>query len=873
MKRAVIRRKGIVLEVSRDGVEPLPMKAYKRFIGAMQYSHVTHLYGQDIIVSRDPDNGKKTVTRVLTEAKRLYRFDDAGRLVCGAGYIDRVYDSLRKAGYEVGFVDLTPFKPAARTPDWKRLEEYPIFRAGPGDAEELDRLLATGEIPPVGLSRRVKQEEVARVFDRRLSKGLGGIVQVPPGFGKAQPLDSTIQTPRGPKRMGDIRIGDQICAPAGTTEVIAVHPQGEKDVYRVTFRDGDSVECCIDHLWEVSSPSRDWKTSRVVDTRYLLEHHLTPSGEANFEIRLPKPLTMRRSAIASDVAIPHYTLGVLLGDGCFRGAGLTFTSGDPEIADNVRAELREHLGVVASKHGKYSIGATTAVGWHSNRYKVELQRVKLWGLYSTEKFIPKEYLYCNTQKRWELLRGLMDTDGEVTPRGALVYSTSSPHLRDDVKWLVESLGGICRWKPKPTKCELNYRLYIRLPSTKLAVRLARKQQLTKIRVKYWPKRIITKVELVGRKACQCITVSNPDGLYLTDHCVITHNSFSFAAIAMRYRKAKIAFVVPGKDNFHKTVRHLTRYVACVDMVGCGKKASGRGRVTVYTPGSVHYIPDDTELIVFDETHVGMAKGVSEAFSSVAPNAVRFGYTATPTGRMDGADAKMEGMFGPVIYEMSWPEATALGMIVPIDVRWISGDFPDNPAAGRTGIFRKKHGIWQNESRNKAFARQARKHEDDQVLIMVNSIEHAIRFKQLLPEFELVYGAHDVDYFDKFVKAELIDETFVPVTDESRERMRRRFEKGKLRKVIATDVWSTGVSFDSLQVLFRADARSSSILDEQIPGRVSRVHDASGKRVGILYDCDDAFDKGFESAAARRRANYREKGWRQIRVGSQSTLAQ
>jgi hypothetical protein len=79
-------------------------------------------------------------------------------------------------------------------------------------------------------------------------------------------------------------------------------------------------------------------------------------------------------------------------------------------------------------------------------------------------------------------------------------------------------------------------------------------------------------------------------------------------------------------------------------------------------------------------------------------------------------------------------------------------------------------------------------------------------------------------------------------------------------VIATDVWARGVSFDSLQVLFRADARSTPIIDEQIPGRVSRTH--AGKSVGILYDCEDSFDTRFRAAAMRRRANYKDKGWAQ-----------
>lgn len=79
----------------------------------------------------------------------------------------------------------------------------------------------------------------------------------PAGTGKAQPLDAILYTPGGVKRMGDIAVGDLVLTPDGeTASVLQVHPQGEKDIFRVTFTGGDSVECCADHLWQVTHNSR-----------------------------------------------------------------------------------------------------------------------------------------------------------------------------------------------------------------------------------------------------------------------------------------------------------------------------------------------------------------------------------------------------------------------------------------------------------------------------------------------------------------------------------------------------------------------------------------------------------------------------------------
>jgi superfamily II DNA or RNA helicase len=342
-------------------------------------------------------------------------------------------------------------------------------------------------------------------------------------------------------------------------------------------------------------------------------------------------------------------------------------------------------------------------------------------------------------------------------------------------------------------------------------------------------------------------------------------SYLFAAYGLLYPQARIAITAPDIDNCRKTHAHMLKYLPSVGIVGGG--ARQHRRVTVYTLGSLHHCDDDVDLLLVDEAHKYMAEKASGVLGRAAPRAVRVAFTATPEGRMDGGDAKMECLFGPVIYKMTWQEATELALIVPIEVRWLPVELPfdqASPAAGHQGVFKKKFGIWTNTFRNRVIATAARLHEDDQVLIMVASIEHAVHIRKQLPEFELCYGNHDEAKFAKYEKGGHITEGFIPVDPERREQMRQAFEAGTLKKVIATDIWSTGVSFDSLGVMIRADARTSTILNEQIPGRVSRTHTPSGKSVGILYDLDDRWDRGFQMGGMGRARDYREKGWQQIR---------
>jgi len=340
----------------------------------------------------------------------------------------------------------------------------------------------------------------------------------------------------------------------------------------------------------------------------------------------------------------------------------------------------------------------------------------------------------------------------------------------------------------------------------------------------------------------------------------------FSAVALLYPQATIAIVVPDIDNAGKTVRYLTRYIPSVGQIGGGK--AEKHRVTVYTQGSLHKLAANGEvvdIVLVDEAHKAGAERVSVELARISAWPRMFGFTATPTGRLDRADAKLESVFGQPIFEMVWQEAEDLGLVVPIEVHWHNVLMQRNPAAGYKDVPRKRHGIWRNHDRNEVIANVARQYPDEeQVLILVATIEHAIYLKQLLPEFELCYANLAAEKLQQYQAQELLDTDYSSLDRCGRERLRQDFEQGRLKKVISTEVWGTGVSFDSLQVLILAAAKGGNkIWDEQAPGRTSRIHAASGKQRGVVHDFLDQFDDGFHRAAKARRRNYESKDWRQV----------
>jgi superfamily II DNA or RNA helicase len=252
--------------------------------------------------------------------------------------------------------------------------------------------------------------------------------------------------------------------------------------------------------------------------------------------------------------------------------------------------------------------------------------------------------------------------------------------------------------------------------------------------------------------------------------------------------------------------------------------------------------------------------------TVAEQAIRYGFTATVEGRSDHADARMEAVFGRTLFRLTYPEAVAHKLVVPIEVRWRRMDPGYNPAAAFTADTpRKRYGIWTNKARNADIAQVAREHKDadDQVLILVDKIEHLLHLARLLPDFAICFGNIDPADEQWYAKNKLLPPGYKPLTVAARKQIREDFESGKTRGAIATGVWKLGVSFDALAVMIWAASGSSPIDVTQGPSRVSRIHDSSGKEYGIVYDYTDEFDEAFHKQAIGRRRTYKKHDWTQV----------
>lgn len=382
----------------------------------------------------------------------------------------------------------------------------------------------------------------------------------------------------------------------------------------------------------------------------------------------------------------------------------------------------------------------------------------------------------------------------------------------------------------------------------------------------WPG--LAKIELrPGQKEVLDAVVANERGRIWW--ATGTGKSFLIPLICKLYPSKKIVVTTKHKAVLNDLYANLCSHLPSVGILHSSKKVTNK-RVMCVSAGCLqHASPASTDILIADEVHELATDVMFEKFAQFK-HARMYGLSANMNDRFDGADFELEGIFGPVITKMTYQSGVDNKMIVPIAVHWRNVISDRNPAAGYDSVAKLRQGIWRNSYRNSLIAKDAQAYPDDQVLITVKTFDHACHLKQLLPDFTLVYAADDKEAdMERYIRWKLIKSDEPKMTIHRLERLKAMFEKGTLRKVIATTVWNRGVNFKELRVLIRADASSSAIDDTQIPGRLSRTTDKYDKANGILIDYLDQFDNGFRRKASIRKHNYESRGWQCIMPNSEN----
>ena len=349
------------------------------------------------------------------------------------------------------------------------------------------------------------------------------------GTGKGNWVECKVPTPQGIRRFGDLKEGDYVFDRLGfPTKILKVYPRGFMDAYKVTLSDGRSTVVSLDHLWNVYRGVYSKEIYTLELGQMLSEGVRKEDNRPNRVLGNPRfyvPSHCARQYEEKKVTVDPYVYGAFVGNGCLTSDYLEFSSDDEETVNKVAL-------LMGFDYKKRSVHNYTWDFFKNGR------RVRTTDYftkaYAKDKYIPDCYKYNSIQTRWELLRGLFDTDGSaVLSEGRLhvSYSTISKRLAEDIKEVLNSLGIVSHiYEDKRDSKNICYNVNVNTTKENkcLLFSLTRKnricEQASENR-RHYDRVAIRSIEKLPEKLeINCIWVDNKEHLYQCDEGIVTHNT-------------------------------------------------------------------------------------------------------------------------------------------------------------------------------------------------------------------------------------------------------------------------------------------------------------------------------------------------------------
>lgn len=375
--------------------------------------------------------------------------------------------------------------------------------------------------------------------------------------GKAICTNAQLPTPVGWRRMGDIHPGDYVFGQDGKPSlVIAESEIFDKPTYRVTFEDGAVVDTSGDHIWTVQTKrsrgcAKNYlpgKTNQITrrkfreggwfettteemynDKTFLYKRADGKGVEYKYRIPMCEPVEYPEKELPVD----PYTFGTWLGDGSSNRTDIT--TGRQDVGETVA--LLEGLGhsctVKHSHDNAFLIRVDKAERGKKNAFRMGLKSIGALN----NKHIPDIYLQASINQRWELLRGLMDTDGYVSKAGQCQFCQKRENIADGFVELCASLG--IKANKREKNATINgkdygtvYVVEFWTDKERSCFHLKRKHERLKEKLSDRMKcKSIVSIERIPNVPTKCIAIDNPSHLYLVGrHYTATHNTELCAAL-------------------------------------------------------------------------------------------------------------------------------------------------------------------------------------------------------------------------------------------------------------------------------------------------------------------------------------------------------
>jgi len=329
------------------------------------------------------------------------------------------------------------------------------------------------------------------------------------GSGKALPLSAKILTPQGWRLNGELKAGDEVCSPDGSiSRITSVHPQGKMKLCRVMFEDGRYTECTLEHLWQVRSHHADG---------FWQEQSLKIEG-ADGKKRNDAPQVMDTASL-----------------GIYTGA---------------YPERKVTVPLISPVEGAYDPRMDEAPDealWRELSFEVKgsvSQRRRMVTLHMEKQFVARNL---------------------ITSTGRFETTCDSIEQAIALQNIIYSLGGIAmrfvKKRPKGLRKLLfkqKFCLRFYIPEFEI---LSKPNRPGLSILPPEGLRILSIETLEADDECSCIKVDRADGLYITQHYIVTHNTeFLLGIVAQPLMWSSGFLFVDGKGTaqFYARIWRLAR---------------------------------------------------------------------------------------------------------------------------------------------------------------------------------------------------------------------------------------------------------------------------------------------------------------------------
>lgn len=376
--------------------------------------------------------------------------------------------------------------------------------------------------PPLGYKLQGWQRDVLRDLYGTVNMETGlrryrrAFISLAKQNGKLLKTSTLIPTPSGWSTMGDLSVGDFVLSEFGLPIRITAKSDidSSERAFELSFKDGTNITAGARHQW--FAHKYNGRIQRIFTTQNFFDEQPVSRARSYFRIPLAAPV-----AGAEQILPVHpYAFGFWLGNGSAKKPDFTVNRGDAVAF----LENMKRIGI--------EIISTREQDGESNIYYAPALRPVLVGHFSLKRILPI-YLRASLSQRWDLLAGLMDSDGCIsTNKGQAIYSSSVKGLADGVLELVRSLGikATCNpvesdryGVPNATNYRVQFTALDDMPCSKLKRKLDRR----------WPRIKNARggfhtfdIREVEKCPMQCIQVDSPTHTYMAGESFVpTHNSF------------------------------------------------------------------------------------------------------------------------------------------------------------------------------------------------------------------------------------------------------------------------------------------------------------------------------------------------------------